>query len=104
MNHLPVLRTAIRATYGYDCEHVASLRAETIIGDILWSRTVEQFTLKGCPNAEEAFGWIENTAGRKQRAIVILRIPPVETPGDAVKAVFEREFWTQVTGGSLSRK
>jgi hypothetical protein len=92
MNYLPLLRTAVRATFGCDCEHLATLRVHTVTGGIIWDGTVEQFTLKGYPYAKHAFGWMEQTAGGKANPFVILKMSPVETAEDAVQAMFDRAF------------
>jgi hypothetical protein len=91
MNHLPLIRTAIREVYGCDCEHIATHEVSTVVGDVRWTGLVEQFTLMGYPYCKHAFGWMEETS-RKGKPCVILQMWPVETPEAAVQAVFEREF------------
>lgn len=54
-------------------------------GQLVWTGSVEVFTLNGHPKATEAFAWNYPDNGQK-RAVAVLNIPPIETPSDAVRA------------------
>ena len=93
MNHLPLLRIAIRETFGCDSMHIATHRVNTEIGSVMWSGHVEQFTLTGYPYAEHVFGWMWATNSKTEKPCVVLKMWPVETPEGAVLAAFDREFY-----------
>jgi hypothetical protein len=55
-------------------------------GKTVWQGKVEVFALKEHPKAEEAFAWNYRTDDGRMQSVAALRIPPIETPSDAVRA------------------
>jgi hypothetical protein len=61
-------------------------------GRTVWDGKVEVFQLDQHPNAKVAYGWVhENDEGRKVD-VVVLGIPPVNSPEEAVRAAIVAEF------------
>jgi len=55
-------------------------------GNVLWKGKVEVYQLKNHPQAKMAFGWGYMNAQKKIEYIVVIGIPPLDTPLAAVKA------------------
>jgi hypothetical protein len=54
---------------------------------VIWIGLVYVFDLKGHPNAARAYAWSSPIEGSdKQRFFAVLKLPPVESPIDAVRA------------------
>ena len=52
----------------------------------IWSGDVEIFQIEGHPEANVAYGWAWKDGNEEIQYIGILRVPPVESPQDAVRA------------------
>ncbi len=59
---------------------------ETFDGNEIWSGDVEIFQLEGHPKANVAYGWAWKDGDEEIQYIGILKVPPVASPLDAVKA------------------
>ncbi len=55
-------------------------------GKVRWKGKVEVYQLKSHPQAKLAFGWGFVNAQKKIEYIVVIGIPPLDTPLAAVKA------------------
>jgi len=71
---------------GCESLHVQSVPVkEGFDGHIAWEGSVEVFELVGHPKAKRAYGWNDRD-GKEIKAVVMLGIPPVNSPQTAVKA------------------
>lgn len=55
-------------------------------GVVQWKGKVEVFQLKDHPAAKQAFGWGFLNAQKKMEYIVVVGVPPLDSPLQAVKA------------------
>jgi hypothetical protein len=55
-------------------------------GKVLWKGRVEVFDLKGHAFSKRAFGWTIRHKEKKSENIIVMGIPPLDTPLMAVKA------------------
>jgi hypothetical protein len=87
INDLALLQRAILAIHGCHSEHAwtASVK-EAREGRIVWDGKVEVFTLTAHPTATEAFAWNYRTDDDRMQSVAVLKVPPIETPSDAVRA------------------
>ncbi len=53
---------------------------------VLWRGRVEVFDLKGHAFAKRAFGWGIKRKDKKKENVIVVGIPPLDTPVMAVKA------------------
>ena len=75
-------------------QHVESVPVEEIFnGKIIWKGVVEVFTLTGHPKASRCFAWSHNDGqgDSDERFVVVLEIPPVDSPETAVQAAIVAE-------------
>lgn len=87
MNDIPLLQRAIRAVHGCESSHAWTASVtEAWEGEIVWTGSVEIFTLTGHPKAGEAFAWNYKADDGKTQSVAVLKLPPIETPSDAVRA------------------
>jgi hypothetical protein len=90
------LQDAIRKTHGCDSSHVKSVPVtERYAGEVAWQGTVEVFDLVGHPKAKRAYAWSYRD-GDQIKSVAVLEIPPVDSPGSAVKvaiAIKGRREW-----------
>lgn len=85
--YLENLKEAITAAvHGCGCSHSGSVLVwELVEGENFWKGDVEIFDLQGHPEATLAFAW--GWKGETQpRCTVVLNIPPISDPANAVKA------------------
>jgi len=81
------LKDAIRATHGRESLHVESIPVKEVSeGQTAWEGTVEVFDLVGHPEAKRAYAWTHRD-GDENKTVVVLQIPPVDSPQSAVKVV-----------------
>jgi len=83
--NLNKLQEAVKAIHRCDCTHSDTNRVVEFHGDRVFVGDVETFTLRGHPEASEAFAWLAG-GGMEPRCVVVLKLPPVRTPEDAVRA------------------
>jgi len=87
MNDPALLQTAIRAVHGCDSAHVETAKVtELWEGLIVWQGEVEVFDLAGHPQASQAFAWSYKADNGRTQSVAVLKVPPIETPSDAVRA------------------
>jgi hypothetical protein len=59
---------------------------------VVWEGVVYVFDLQGHPTATRAYAWSSPVEGRtKRQFFAVLKLPPIESPIDAVKSVIEKE-------------
>ena len=81
------LSKAIAAMHNCRPIHFGSEKVtESFNGELVWSGDVEIFQIEGHPKANIAYGWAWEDEGKEIQYIGILKVPPVESPNDAVKA------------------
>jgi hypothetical protein len=54
--------------------------------NIIWEGEVAVFELRGHPKAKRAYAWCCASAANETRYVVVLEIPPVNSPQTAVQA------------------
>ncbi len=78
-------KNAIRVMHGCESLHVESVPVkEEFEGRTAWEGSVEVFDLIDCQKAKRAYAWLFQDGG-KDNFIVVLEIPPVDSPQSAVK-------------------
>lgn len=84
--YLDNLRDAVAALHVCDCVHTATNRVIEFYGDQkVFDGNVDSFTLLGHPEATTAFAWAFHN-GTEPQYVAVLRIPPIASPSDAVRA------------------
>jgi len=85
--YIEELSKAIAAMHECRCEHFGTEHVrEEHKGELVWEGDVEVFQLEGHPDANIAYGWGWEADAGGIDYIGILRHPPVESCGDAVRA------------------
>jgi hypothetical protein len=65
---------------------------EEASGSVVWGGVVHVFDIRGNPTATRAYAWSSPIEGSdKRRFFAILKIPPIESPIDAVRAAIAAE-------------
>lgn len=97
---LSSLRKAIRDLHGCDSDYLDSHQVlERFEGKTVWQGEVHRFRLIGHPEAQEAYAWSHSLDGTaKRRYVAVLRLPPIDTPGDAVRAAVVAEIREKSSG------
>ena len=84
--YLENLRQAVSALHGCDCSHSGtSTVIEFFEGKKVFEGPIETFTLSGHPQASLAFAWAFHN-GTEPQYVAVLNVPPINDPGDAVRA------------------
>lgn len=69
---------------------------EKFKGDVVWNGDVYVFTLKDHPKAKTAYAWSSPIEGSsKMRFFAVLRVPPVKSAKDAVRAAIVNDYQKQ---------
>ncbi len=80
MNYLEALKQAIESLHKCTASHVSSIKASDFWkGEKVWDADIELFRLRGHPEAEYCYAW------NFPKVVIILKIPPIDTPADAVR-------------------
>ena len=89
MNYIASLQRAILKAHGCESDHVFSAPIEEVLqGRTVWKGRVQVFELMGHPTATQCYAWgnaLRDT-GNEVRTVVVLGIPPVNSPRMAVQA------------------
>jgi hypothetical protein len=89
MNYIESIQDAIRRLHGCESRHIESVPVcEEFRGKTVWSGTVEVFNLIGHPKAKQCYAW-GHRAGKEDkesRYVIVLNVPPVDSPAAAVRA------------------
>ncbi len=86
-NNIPLLTEAILAVHGCSAAHSWTAQVhESWEGQTVWQGEVEVFTLSGHPRTDTAYAWNFVADSGKTQSVAVLKVPPIETPSDAVRA------------------
>jgi len=93
-DNLSELQKAIETLHNCCAKHQKEVWAiERFQGQTVWEGTVQIFYIQGHPKATICYAWSSPVKGSaKQRIYAVLRLPPVESPEDAVRAAIRREY------------
>ena len=82
------LKTAIEKMHDCSASFVEDIVVSEMFGpDTVWEGVVHVFELKGHPKATNCYAWSSPIEGsKKRRFYAVLHIPPVDSPGKAVRA------------------
>ena len=87
MTELDGIRSAIRRLHGCDSSHSKTVHVrETFIQQTAWDGNVEVFDLIGHSRTDLCYAWVYHDADGKSHYTTVLRLPPIHTPLDAVRA------------------
>lgn len=88
------LSEAIQAIHECRCSHFGTEHIrEEHEGQLVWEGDVEIFQLEGHPDAKIAYGWGWDDGNGGVDYIGILKVAPIETAHDALKAaIISRQF------------
>jgi hypothetical protein len=89
MNYIESLQDAILKAHGCKARHIGSIPVnEQFEGEPVWEGIVEVFNLTGHPKAQICYAWGHHTGIKddKSRYVMVLGIPPVDSPLAAVRA------------------
>jgi hypothetical protein len=91
------LKRAVEAQHGCTATFIQSVPVkETFDGKTVWEGTVHIFTINGHPQANRAFAWSSPIEGSdKRRFFTVLKLSPIESPIDAVRAAIVAETRSQ---------
>lgn len=87
MTEIDALKQAILRLEKCEAEHVATMPVhEAFQGKTVWQGEVEVFNLIDHPRTTRCYAWSYQDDDGKTQYTVVLKIPPVNSPQDAVKA------------------
>ena len=91
--HLSQLKEAVENMHGGSATLAQSVPVgETFEGKTVWEGVVHVFDLAGHPAATRAYAWSSPIEGStKRRFFAVLRLPPIKSPADAVRAAIASE-------------
>ena len=90
--NLEAVRLAVEKLHHCKAAHVSTVPIKEMFnGETIWEGDVEVFNVSGHPRAFQCYAWAyQDDEGRTQYTAV-LRIPPVQSPEDAVKAAIRAQ-------------
>ena len=66
---------------------------ETHENETVWDGDVHVYSLEGNPQTDTCYAWAEpSTTPGKDRVFIVLKVDPVKTAADAVRASILRDF------------
>jgi hypothetical protein len=84
-------KKAIRESHGCESAHVRSVFVKEIpLEQSKWDGMVQVFDLIGCEAAKRAYACSYQKDG-ETKTVIILRVPPVDSPESALKAAMATE-------------
>lgn len=89
MNYIESIQDAIRRLHGCESRHIESVPVhEEFQGQTVWEGTVEVFDLIDHPKVKQCYAWGHHTGkgDKHSRYVVVLKVPPVDSPIAAVRA------------------
>ena len=89
---IEAVRLAVERMHGCRAVHVSTVPVkEAFDGQTVWEGEVEIFNVTGHPRAFQCYAWAyQDDEGRTQYTAV-LRLPPVQSAQDAVKAAIRAQ-------------
>ncbi len=92
MSEIDDLRSVIRKLHGCEAVHVSTMPVhETFEGKTVWQGEVEVFDIAGHPKASQCYAWRYQDDDGKLHYTAVLKLPPVQSPQDAVKAAIRAQ-------------
>jgi arginine utilization protein RocB len=87
------LKQAVESQHGCTAELVQAVPVkETFGGKAVWEGIVHVFKIYGHPKAHQAYAWSSPIEGSdKRRFFVVLHVPPITSPVEAVRAAIVAE-------------
>jgi len=89
MNYIEALQDAIFKAHGCKTQHLRSIPInEQFKGNPVWQGVVEVFELIDHPKAKICYAWGHHSGNKdeKSRYVMVLEIPPINSPLAAVRA------------------
>jgi hypothetical protein len=87
MTEIEHLEKTIFDLHGCKSRHSGSIAVhETFQGQTAWRGVVEVFELADHPQAKIAYAWSYKADDRRTRYVAVLRVSPIDSPNDAVRA------------------
>src|SRR5687768_15943882 len=87
MGYIEQLEREIRDQHGCVSTHDDSIDVnETFKSTTVWQGAIEVFSLVNHPTGKTAYAWSYKNEAGKMRYIAVLKIPPINSPIDAVRA------------------
>jgi len=97
------VRLAVEHLHGCSAVHVETVPVHEIFqGETVWKGEVEVFDIQGHPKAKRAYGWshASGTDDSDERFVVVLKIPPADSPANAVRVSVVKEIRRKQKGKS----
>lgn len=95
MTYIEAIQDAIHRLHGCESRHIESVPVhEEFQGQTVWDGQVEVFELIGHPKAALCYAWGQHTGkgDKESRYVIVLKVPPVDTPIAAVMASIASDF------------
>ena len=107
MTYIESIQDAIRRLHGCESRHVESVPVhEEFQGQTVWDGTVEVFELIDHPTAKVCYAWGHRTGDKNDRSryVVVLNLPPVDSPVAAVRASIVGDMKSSSSPANAKRK
>src|ERR1043166_710339 len=94
-DYIAELADAIRNLYHPEPVYVETVPVKEIFqGQTIWEGEVEVFDLPDLPDADRIYAWSHKTdkADEPRRTVTVLPVPPVVSPGLAVRASIIQDY------------
>jgi hypothetical protein len=96
VDHVARLQDAIRRLNGCRSEHIETITvSESFVSfrkNTVWQGEVAVFEIYGHPKAKRAYAWSHTLPNEEIRHIVVLEVPPVNSPQTAVQAAIAAQI------------
>lgn len=88
------LKQVVEKMHGCAASYVEDVVVvEKFGGQTVWSGVVSVFLIKGHPQADKCYAWSSPIEGStKRRFYAVLHVPPVDSPGKAVRAAIIQDY------------
>ena len=86
------LKQAVESQHGGTATFVQAVPVHEVFeGRTIWDGVVHVFDLAGHPDARHAYAWSYELPDGKRRFFAVLRVLPIQSPRDAVRAAIVAE-------------
>lgn len=93
MDYIESLIDAIHRLHGCKASYLETIPVtEVFQGKIVWQGDVEVFQIRGHPTAKRCYAWAHDNDKAGKRYVAVLKIPPVDSAENAVKAAIVAEL------------
>jgi hypothetical protein len=90
--NIEAVRLAVEKIHGCKAVHASTVAIkETFEGQTIWEGEVEVFNLSGHPRAFQCYAWAYQDDDGQTQYTAVLRVPPVQSPQDVVKAAIRAQ-------------